>query len=309
MGPLLLLHGGIMKRLLLVTTSLILSALILITPNSSSAQGNEEGENITLSPTTSRPELTAGEQYSSKLTVINNGTTDYTFVTYSRPFFVNPDTYEADFEKVTDYTEAYEWVKFDKGSYNLKSGESVSVDYTISVPKDARSGGHYVVLFAETQPSGEENVARKKRVGSLVYAKVAGEYNTSGKFEGISSDTWFNGGPVTTEIRMVNEGNVDYDASTQVTYTSLFGKVVHEDKQTRVVMPGTMRKITTTWENPPLFGIYKQSGNVSYLGKTDELPSKYVVVLPYWLLITIVAVIIALVVLKMIKKRNKKNKK
>lgn len=274
-----------MRKFLLLITLLVVGFVTLPSGGSIHAQqGNEEGENITMAPATVKPDLVAGEVYSGRVRVMNNGKTDYTFKMYAKPFSVKQESYQAEFETVNKYTEVYQWVRFETAEFRLKSGENVSVPYTVVVPSDARPGGHYAVLFAETQPEQKESVARKKRVGSLMYATVAGEYASQGSVESFNSDTWFRQGPVTSAIRLRNDGNVHFEATTDVIYKTLFGKAAYSDRQTRMVMPGTTRRIDITWQKPPLFGIYKLSGTAQYLDKTEVLPGKYIVVMPYWLI-------------------------
>ncbi|MEB0161191.1 hypothetical protein, partial [Pseudomonas sp. AH2 (2023)] len=79
----------------------------------------------------------------------------------------------------------------------LNPGENVEVPYTISVPADATPGGHYSVIFAETQVAEDTGqIARKKRVGAIVYATVDGDYIMSGRQISGSIDWLQLGGPV-----------------------------------------------------------------------------------------------------------------
>ena len=270
------------------------------------AEDTSSSESITLSPATSQPKLTPGETVNGKLTVINNGTSDYNFIAYARPFSVQGDNYDTDFETVTERTELYQWVSFPKAEYRLAAGDNVEVPYVINVPKNVRPGGHYAVLFAETQPdqNASQNVARKKRVGSLVYATAAGETELAGEIESFSSKLWFSNPPVQSEMLIRNTGNTHFEAKQDIVYKNILGKQVYGTGQTRIIMPGTTRKVVAEWEKPPLFGIFKLEGTVSYLGKTEALKSSYVIIMPLKILIPVVVGILLLVLWTVRKRRS-----
>ena len=66
--------------------------------------------------------------------------------------FYQNSSYEGDFDSKSSTSDAYQWVTFEKTEYHLEPGQRVEVPYRVSVPNDAASGGHYGVIFAETQP-------------------------------------------------------------------------------------------------------------------------------------------------------------
>lgn len=292
--------------LLVIFSSIAILSGNFLAAQSNNGGGNEDGENITISPAVARPNLKAGQDHSAKITVINNGSVDYTFIAYARPFSAQGEAYQADFETINEYTEAFSWIKFEKSSYELKAGENITVPYTIEVPEDARGGGHYAVIFAETQPKQEESVARKKRVGSLVYATVDGSFTEKGSVEEFTSQKWFKNGPITSSLRIRNEGNTHFDTKTDITYSNIFGKAVYNDKQDRIVLPGTIRKFTTEWQKPPLFGVFKVSGNVSYLDKTETLPSSYILIMPLWLMAALAVGLLTIIVLVVVRSKKRR---
>ena len=299
---------GSMRKTLFRTLAVVMMltvALPLISQAARAVESTNPEESITLSPATSQPKLTAGSTTKGELTVINNGDIDYKFITYARPFSVQGEDYSTDFETVTDRTELYQWVSFPKAEYDLAAGESVDVPYAIEVPDNVRPGGHYAVLFAETQPpeTATQNVARKKRVGSLVYATAAGETELSGSIESFSSKMWFSNPPIQSEMLIRNSGNTHFEARQDIVYKNIFGGQVYGTGQTKIIMPGTTRKVVAEWEKPPLFGVFKLEGTVNYLGKTEALKSSYIIIMPMKILIPAIAVI-ALVIIWIIRKRR-----
>jgi len=264
-----------------VATFLVVAMILTATNQPSHAQTAANEERITLSPAVVRPELKSASTNKGKLTVINNGSISYTFLMYARPFSVSGEQYDPNFTKINEQTEAYQWVQFKQTEMKLKPGQRTEVEYTVSVPNSAAAGGHYAVLFAETQPPDETgNVTRKKRVGALLYMTVDGDINRSGSLESWSAPLLQTQRPVSSTLRLKNDGNIHYQANLKVKYTNIFNKKRFELNQELLILPDSIRRIPIEWQDAPYAGIYKASGQVSYLDRTEELPVKYVILLP-----------------------------
>lgn len=265
----------------IVSVTLLLSLVSVTTMPKVFAQDSTK-ESITLSPAVSKPTVSTSEKTEGKLTVINDGLKDYRFLLYARPFSVKSESYDPDYTEITDRTEAYQWIKFDKTDLNLAAGERVSVGYTITVPKNASAGGHYAVLFAETQPDepSSTQVARKKRVGSLVYITVNGEIKQAGSLESFTVPFWQTKSPISSNIRINNSGNVHFQVDSKVIYSTIFNKPRFEINQQNLILPGTIRRIETPMQSSPYLGVFKVSGEVKFLNKTELLPEKWVVLVP-----------------------------
>lgn len=262
---------------------------------------------VTLSPAVTKPTLDSGQVISKELTVFNDGNEGYTFLVSAGPFSVKDEKYDPDYTTVNASNEAYRWVQFSKTSYFLKPWQSVKVPYTVTVPSNAAPGGHYAVLFAETQPPkpNDGSVARKKRVGSLVYMTVNGDIQLKGKVESWSAQLWQKDSPLTSDVRISNSGNTHFQTDINVVYKDLFNRDKFTLNQPTLILPGTTRRIPINWQNPPAFGIFKVSGQVKMLDKTEQLPQKYVVYTPYWLIyaaLGLVAVALVLIVTKKVRK-------
>lgn len=293
-----------------VLTLLAVPMLLLTGHGTAHAQSDsaaEQTERITLSPALSKPQLSAEETKTDKLTVINDGQTKYTFVLYARPFSVTGEQYDPNYTVVNKETEAYRWIQFDKTEFTLQPGERVEVPYTIHVPKEAASGGHYAVLFAETQPltnNAQTNIARKKRVGTLLYMNVAGSIIQKGAVKSWDVTTWQRRRPIVSDIRIQNSGNTHFEADISAHYSDIFGGQKFTLNQQLLVLPGTIRRVPVSWSNSPSFGLYKASGTVNYLGKTETLPVKYILLLPIWAAWTLGAAVVILLGLS-VRKRTK----
>ena len=299
-----------MKRLIVILAVLVVAGIsggvALQHAGELFAQDNNgPKERITLSPASEELSMEAGTEKSGKITVINNGETDYRFNVYAAPFSVKGEDYNPDFTTVNERTRAYEWIEFTQTSLQLDAGERTTVDYTLDVPENAAPGGHYAVLFAETQPpEGEASVARKKRIGTLLYLSVDGDIQTSGSLGSLTTKFWQTGAPITSDVRVKNDGNVHFTANLDAHYKNLFGRQQFQLKKETRIMPGTTRRIPVAWENAPYFGIFKTGGTVTFLDTTEDLPEQYVILLPYPLLAGLVGAIVLLVSYIVLKRRR-----
>lgn len=266
-------------------------------------------ESILLSPASKRYELKAGETTQDKLRVVNDGEVAYDFAVYTRPYSVTDETYDPIFETSKDRKDddAYKWVTFEKTSYRLEPGAFVEVPYTIRVPAKAAPGGHYGVIFAETQPSSDNNggsVVRKKRLGSIMRVTVDGDITISGKSLGSDIPFFQFNRPLRISERVTNTGNTDFDVSTEVKITDLFGGVKHVAQMESPIYPSTTRKIMSNWENPSWIGFYKVSHTSKFLDSNTS-STGYVLLVPIWVYLTLGLLIGARILYAVVKRKKR----
>ncbi len=248
------------------------------------------GERITLSPVEKHYKLSAGEVKTDFVKIINDGTEPYTFTVYARPYFVKTEDYTPDFTSEAPNADVYQWIQFEKSSYRLRPGKSVEVPYTIRVPNDTAPGGHYGVIFAETQPQGESEgnaVVRKKRVGAIVYATVKGTFKTEGSAETANIPFFQTRPPLSTSQRITNSGNSDFDAVSTINVYDAFGGKKYQETKTFTILPDTVRKLQMNWENAAWFGLYRAEVTTKYLNKTMT-ETGYVLMAPIWVYAVVV---------------------
>lgn len=251
-------------------------------------------ESITLSPVSKRYELKAGETKIDELTVINDGQEAYDLIAYAKPYSVANEDYKPDFVSETTNSDAYRWIKFDKPKYHLEAGETAKIGYTITVPENATPGGHYGVLFAETQPKeavgGGNAVVRKKRVGAILYATVQGTYQTGGQQDSVDIPWLQFEPPLVTSLKTSNNGNTDFIDSVTFQVSDLFGSLKFEEKKDFPILPQTARKMEFEWKTAPAFGLFKVDTRSEFLDQKHDT-SGYVLIMPTWAL-GIIAVLI-----------------
>ncbi|MEO5691296.1 MAG: hypothetical protein ABIQ64_03870 [Candidatus Saccharimonadales bacterium] len=248
--------------------------------------GAIEGESIVLSPASIRLKADSGQTVKDTFKVINDGTQAYDFVVYASPYSVANRTYTPNYDQKKPDADLYTWVSFEKDVYTLNPGETVDIPYTIAVPADAAPGGHYSVLFAETQVNGDQSsqIARKKRVGAIVYATVAGDYITAGKQLSTNIDWLQLGGPIVATVFVENTGNVDFTMTESILIKNIVGAKVYQETNEKVMLPKTTRDLELSWKNGPLMGLYNVTVETKILDKVTST-NTWVLLMPMWILV------------------------
>lgn len=267
-------------------------------------------ESIVLSPVSKHYDIDAGASTTDTFKVINDGKVAYDFVVYARPYSVNDESYQPDFVSKPQNADAYKWVQFDEPSYHIEPGQSIDVPYTVRVPKGATPGGHYGVLFAETQPSGGAQgnvVKRTKRVGAILYVTVKGDVRTGGSLQDVEVPFLQFNRPLTTAQRVRNTGNVDFTATTNLKVYDVFGGEKFTTKRDYPVLPSTTRRAVVDWPDASWLGLYRVELTTSFLD-TKSSSTHYVLLIPIWVYLTLGSLIGARV-LYAVAQRQKKHKK
>ena len=271
------------------------------------AQGAQES--ITMSPSTKKYELEPGTVKSDTITILNDGDTAYDFTMYATPYWVKDANYQPDFAPSNPRADAFAWVSFDQAKYRAEPRETIVVPYTITVPEDAAPGGHYGTIFAEVQPpEGESNLARKKRVGSILYITTTGEVKLEGTTKSITIPWFQPTAPMQARATIENSGNSNFPATTKLTVSDIFGSVKAEVNGEYEILPGTTRDISLQWEYSPWFGLYNVKAATTVLGETTTA-SSLVLVMPFWMILLFIGVIIAGVVYALRRKKKQLDKK
>jgi hypothetical protein len=262
-------------------------------------------DSIVLSPSSQRITIKAGQVQTGKLTVVNDGTIDETFIVYSRPYSVKNEQYDPDFDHASANTDIYQWVQFDTTTYTVAAGESLEVPYRIQVPASAAPGGHYGVIFVETQPSATstDSVMRKKRVGDIIQATVEGTAMQKGQVLSTNAAFWQTTPPLTVTSRVQNSGNTDFQANTVLTVKDLFGTVKYQLSKDYTVYPGTTREIVLSWDRAPWFGLFRAEQSITTLGQTSH-DSHIILIAPRWLPAVLLLIVLASFTYGLIRRRT-----
>lgn len=248
-------------------------------------------ESITASPGTQDPyNIDAGDSVEGSFKVINSGETTYDFTVYAKPYSVSGNNYSPNYDDTgAARADAYEWITLDTTEGTLEPGESAVIDFTINVPESAGLGGHYAVLFANTKvpEDYEGQVSREKRVGSIVRVNVNGDIKEEGSVVGDLIPFFQPSPPLISSFDVKNSGNVDFTVKSSLTITDVFGNVKYANNKSNIVYPDTTRTIEQNWDGASWIGFYNVRLDASYLGQ-DYTVSKYVLVLPRWVIALLV---------------------
>jgi hypothetical protein len=118
-----------------------------------------------------------------------------------------------------------EWITVNSDVFKLGPNESREVDYEISVPEDAKAGGHYGVVFFRSQPDPEglqgSGVATSGRLGTLVLVTIPGDISKSATLQSFQVGSYIDGvfteqdqfeaAPVSFAFTLLNTGNTYFE--------------------------------------------------------------------------------------------------
>jgi hypothetical protein len=256
-----------MKRLLV---ALGVVGLLAIPRSAQAAQA------ITITPTSIDKTILPGQTISGQTQVLNQADSPFDFKVYAAPYSVTGEEYDPSFTPIPGATEVTDWIQLKAAKSRLEPFSVSSLDYRIAVPADAKPGGYYAVIFAETESKIEgSGVTTQKRVGTVVYIKVAGDTVERGRV--ITWEVpWLQKPNMIQTLRIENSGSSHFAATIRTTVKDLFGSTKLSYAQKRNVLPEKIRRVDIIWEKTPPLGIFKVDGSVEILGNTTQLDSKYV---------------------------------
>ena len=286
----------------------VASFLALVWPATTLAAAQTPSlETLTASPSVIRAEAKAGGSYAGQIKLLDTGNTSYDLIVYATPYSVSGENYDQSFVLQPKMVDASKWFHFNQTSYHMAPHTTVLVPYQIQIPAGVGSGGYYAVVFAQTSQAGGGTIKAQKRLGILQYITVSGNLNRSGRIESFAVPFLQTTSPLQTTLRLRNDGNVHYDAATEVLVKDLFGntKAILSDNHT--VLPSTIRRMSINWDKSPGFGLFRVEGTVDINGKTDQLPVRYTLLLSQTAFIIIFLCLVALVAYAVLSLRRRGN--
>lgn len=262
-------------------------------------------EEMTISPTEKHYEVNPGETISDSFVILNSGQTVYDFITYSSPYSVSNGSYDAQYDVNAPRSDAYKWVQMNTTQWHAEVRQTTTIPFTLRVPANASPGGHYGIIFAETKAQDDAaGIARKKRIGIVLYVKVKGDIVNEGRVTNIATGWFYSHPPVTATVTIEDKGNTDFTAQSKMTVTDLFGGVKYTGSKDYNVLPGTTRDVSLTYDDPPWFGLFKVKVEATVMGNTTTRES-FVLVAPYWLFVTL-GIALLLGVVNVVRRKNAK---
>lgn len=238
-----------------------------------------------------------GDVKTGSFSIENTGTEEFSISIDFTPYGVVGENYDPVYDQATKYTDITKWIKTDLDHATIKSGEEIDINYTVKVPSDAHGGmqaGTIMVTMENDAAQTETGIDTIRRLGYLVFGNVEGEVERSAKILDNNIPGIILKPDLSVTSLIENTGNVYGVAEYKVQIFPLFSNeevFTNEEKPVEnVIFPETKRFNAVTWEDTPALGIYRVRQTVQ-LFDAESTEEKYVLIIPLWLLITILAIL------------------
>ena len=281
-----------------------------------------DSDMFTVTPTSQKIELVAGETYTGSITVANptNAVKDFAYSVSVAPYNVTGENYSADLETVSSRSNIINWISIPEPKGVLAPNEMREVKFTITVPEDAAGGGQYAAILvgsdAETAKKEGFAIQNIYEIASVIYADVEGDTVHEGEvldnyIPGFSFVT-----PVKVSTTIRNDGNTHETAQVYiriknaVTGESIYPQGGESGGIEEVIMPETTRYIAQDIEVLAPLGVYNVTQAVTYLDETS-IYKQTLIVCPLWfllLMIVTISAIVASIIRAIIKHKRKAEK-
>jgi hypothetical protein len=206
---------------------------------------------------------------------------------------------------------------------DIKSGETIIVPYTITIPADTEPGGYFSAIFwgsqdPSTQQAGE--VAIGGKLGVLILLRVNGPIREEAglsDFTATDGKRWFTALPIDFSYRFTNKGADRVVPLGDITVKNIFGMesaVLPANSAEGNVLPNSTRKFQLTWGNEAYkgvsgfaahakvqfsdfhFGLYRAHADITWGSQnTVEHASTWFILFP-WQALTVILVALVLFV-------------
>ncbi len=225
------------------------------------------GSGIGLKPATIEEPLNPGDTRQFAVQVSNLSSSDQTYYLYKRditgvkdggvPIFADENVAKTSFE-------LSEWITLASETIDIPKGEERTMNFVLTVPKDASPGSHFGGIFVSLQPPKlrESGAAVGYEVANIVSIRVAGEAIEKAQIRQFSTDNYVYGTPeVNFNIKIENGGNTLLRPTGPLEITNMFGKQVAGltfNEDLAGVFPGNTREFALAWkESGTMFGRYE----------------------------------------------------
>lgn len=268
--------------------------------NAQTALQTQKG--LTLSPIRSELEITPGTSLDGTLTITNSTSETMKVDLSAESFSVINQQYDYAFTSESDMTK---WVSFSEPSIELAAGQSKKSNYAIGVPLSAEPGGRYISLFASTDTHNNSNgssITSRQRVASLLYITVTGEISRVGKLANLSSPTVVMG-ESNWSMMLQNIGTTHFRSRYNIQIINpINNQVISENNSDALVLPNSLRLVSSELPLPKLPGIYKAVYNIGLGDTPAKTEVRYIIYLPIYAAIIILGLIAVIFVLIYLRK-------
>jgi len=256
--------------------------------------------------------INPGESVTQTIKVRNESKVDKIISTQIKDFIVVDDTgtpVQVDSSEISNRWAASTWVQVSSDKLKLKPGETKSLSLTIIAPDDALPGGHYaMVLHSPNNDTvlSETGAVIQTNVGTLVYITILGDINESANIKDFSAPNFSEYGPIPFQATITNLSDIHITPQANILVTNFLGlKTANLALEPINIFPYTSRQFTTNLNKQLLLGRFKAQLSAAY-GSAGQVASATIFfwVIPYKLLITLIAIITIVVLMVKLKKMS-----
>ncbi len=202
------------------------------------------------------------------------------------------------------------WLDITRGVIDLMPGQSVNIDYKISINLTAKPGMyHAIISFAtgSTREDAQNNLAGGASV--MVNAEVLEDARIEAQLKGFSaSKDYFTSMPVRFRYNIENIGNRGVEPTGEIIVYNRRGQEIDSitlSSAGQVILPGQAANFEAQWQKPRLLGKYKavlalKYGTNQASGLNDTV---YFWVLPWPAVLLVFLILIALLALSVFLRR------
>lgn len=231
-----------------------------------------------LNPTFSRVSLTAGKITTGKFLYSNaffsSAEETKSFVTKVEFIYQEngiPTVYTDTPEELRNY-DMSSWVTVQEREFQLKKGESITINYQITVPNDPQLGGKYAVIVVVPKDKAQElegaGAKINANIGFPIIGRIAGTEKINSEIVSFESNkhiywSWPNE-TITFTTKVKNTGNVDYLPGGDIfIHTGDITQPIREftiNEKDLVVLPDNIRSYENFWEAKDPLIRFKDNG-------------------------------------------------
>lgn len=254
-----------------------------------------------------------GQTVTKTIKVRNESKLDKIISTDIKDFIVVDDSgtpVQVDSQDLSNRWTASSWVQVSQNNFKLKPGETRSLSVTVIAPDNALPGGHYAMILHS--PSNDTVLSQtgaviQTNVGTLVYITIPGNINESANIKAFSAPSFSEYGPIPFKATITNLSDIHIAPQAFISVTNFLGlKTANLPLDSINIFPYTSREFTTSLNKQLLLGRFKAVLSAAY-GTTGQIATSTIFfwVIPYKLVITLVAILIIVILIIKLKKINK----
>ena len=209
---------------------------------------------------------------------------------------------------------ASNWIQISPTSLTLKPGEMETVYLTVLPPANALPGGHYAAVVYSPDSLASLNTTGasiQTNVGTLVYITIPGDINQKASVQSFTAPKFSEFGPIDFMATVKNSSDIHIQPKGAITVNNWFGREIDKLQLTETnIFPYTTRDFANTLNKKWLFGRYRANFE-AYYGTAGGLIAATIFfwVIPWRLIILIIAAISIIASLIIISKNKPKKSK